>query len=148
MTGTGSLRPLLAAGALFLAGFAWLRGSSDFLALEADAPATAAYAAQLGVPLADALALRELAGLQAPTPHWQGVVQRYTEARPRLGDPLAAIAATTASVAVAEQVAAARAAAPDADAAWAAFRVRPEAIDGLRFVSVRSRFASRAAARP
>lgn len=143
----GSLRPLLAVGALFLGAFAWLRSGSDFLALEADAPATAAVAAQFGVPLADALALRELAGLAAPAPHWHGVVQRFADARARLGDPLAAIAATTTSVAVAEQVAAARAQAPDADAAWAAFRVRPEAIDGLRFVSVRARFASRAAAK-
>ncbi len=147
MTAVGSLRPLLAVGALFLGGFAWLRGSSDFLALEADAPATAAVARAHGVPLADALALRELVGLAAPAPHWQGVVQRYADARPRLGDQLAAIAATTASVAIAEQAAAARAAAPDAEAAWAAFRVQPEAIDGLRFVSVRSRFASRASAR-
>jgi hypothetical protein len=97
----GSWRPLLAVTAAFLAAFTALRSSSDFLAIEADAPAARALAARHGVPLADALALRELVGLQASTERWHDVVQRYAGLRASLGDPLAAIAASASDAAVA-----------------------------------------------
>lgn len=163
----GSWRPLLAVAAAFLAAFTALRSSSDFLAIEADAPAARALAARHGVPLADALALRELVGLQASTERWHDVVQRYAGLRPSLGDPLAAIAATASDAAVVAAVMAAGggggsaggsnggsdggpangdAAARDG-AAWQAFAPRQEAAAGLRFLNIRERFAKRAVAR-
>ncbi|MFN7671644.1 MAG: hypothetical protein ACK5S5_14465 [Planctomycetota bacterium] len=174
----GSWRPLLAVAAAFLAAFTALRSSSDFLAIEADAPAARTLAARHGVPLADALALRELVGLQASTERWHDVVQRYAGLRASLGDPLAAIAATASDAAVVAAVMAAGGgggstggsnggpadgdtaardgAAGSADAgghaartaaAWQAFAPRQEAAAGLRFLSIRDRFAKRAVAR-
>jgi hypothetical protein len=103
----GSWRPLLVVTAAFLAAFTALRSSSDFLAIEAEAPAARALAARHGVPLADALALRELVGLQASAERWHDVVQRYAGLRVSLGDPLAAIAATASDAAVVAAVMAA-----------------------------------------
>lgn len=103
----GSWRPLLVVTAAFLAAFTALRSSSDFLAIEAEAPAARALAARHGVPLADALALRELVGLQTSTERWHDVVQRYAGLRVSLGDPLAAIAATASDAAVVAAVMAA-----------------------------------------
>jgi len=163
----GSWRPLLAVTAAFLAAFTALRSSSDFLAIEADAPAARALAARHGVPLADALALRELVGLQASTERWHDVVQRYAGLRPSLGDPLAAIAATASDAVVVAAVMAAGgggASAGDSNgsndggdgdgdlaartaAAWKAFAPRQEAAAGLRFLNIRERFAKRAVGR-
>ncbi|MBM3963242.1 MAG: hypothetical protein FJ306_15295 [Planctomycetes bacterium] len=153
--------------AAFLAAFTALRSSSDFLAIEADAPAARALAARHGVPLADALALRELVGLQASTERWHDVVQRYAGLRPSLGDPLAAIAATASDAVVVAAVMAAGgggASAGDSNgsndggdgdgdlaartaAAWKAFAPRQEAAAGLRFLNIRERFAKRAVGR-
>jgi hypothetical protein len=166
----GSWRPLLAVTAAFLAAFTALRSSSDFLAIEADAPAARALAARHGVPLADALALRELVGLQASTERWHDVVQRYAGLRPSLGDPLAAIAATASDAAVVAAVMVAGGGGVGAGdsngskgsndggdgdgdlaartaAAWKAFAPRQEAAAGLRFLNIRERFAKRAVGR-
>jgi hypothetical protein len=152
----GSWRPLLAVTAAFLVAFTALRSTSDFLAIEADAPAARALAARHGVPLADALALRELVGLQASAERWHDVVQRYAGLRASLGDPLAAIAATASDAAVvAAAIAAgggggsvdASTAAARSAAAWKDFAPRQEAAAGLRFLNIRERFAQRAVAR-
>lgn len=138
----GSWPVLLLALAGFLATFAWLRSRSTFLAIEADRAAAVAVATESGVPLADVMALRELVGLEAPVERWRAAATRFAAERARLGDPLAAVVATADTETAAAAIAA-RSAAPDADVAWTRFAVEFRAEAGLRFLSVRERFAER-----
>ncbi|MBL8749162.1 MAG: hypothetical protein JNK78_08380 [Planctomycetes bacterium] len=142
MRRVGSWPVLLVLLAGFLAAFAWLRSRSTFLAIERDRAAAAAVAAESGVPVADAMALRDLVGADAPAARWRAAAARFAAERAHLGDPLAAVVAT-ADAETASAAMAARAAAPDAHAAWARFAVGIRAEAGLRFLSVRERFADR-----
>ncbi len=132
---------LLLLGA-FLASFAWLRSRSTFLAIEADRASAAAVAAESGLPVADVMALRDLVGSHASVERWRAAAARFAAERARLGDPFAAVVAT-ADVETAAAAIAARSAAADADAAWTRFAVEFQAEAGLRFLSVRERFADR-----
>jgi hypothetical protein len=134
---------LFAAAAAFLAAFAWQRHRSEFLAIEAARADAEPLARENGVAVADAQALRLLLGRGAPAAAWREAVSRYGADRMRLGDALAAVAALG-DRAAAE---AARAAAPDAAAAWQRFRTQPAAAPGLEFCAVRDRFVARAPAR-
>jgi hypothetical protein len=139
----GSWPWLLAVTAAFLAAFGWLRGRSTLLAIEAERPAALALHQRHGLPLADALALRDLVGAQAPAAQWEAAVVEFVRWRAELGPELAAVAIAGQP----ELARTARAGAADAAAAWARFRTDPAALPGLRFVQLRERFATRAAAR-
>jgi hypothetical protein len=155
---------------MFLAAFAWLRGRSTFLARERDTPAAAALSRTHGVPLADALALGAMlddADAAALPGEWSTAVAAYARERVELGDPLAAVAAwaavvvlrtggrdgagdrraAEAALAATRAAATARRAAPDASAAWQRFRAEPAAVQGLRFLQLRERYAGRGQSR-
>lgn len=127
----------------FLVAFFWLRHRSSFLAIERAPDAAAAVATAHGLSLADACALRDLVGVQAPASAWTAAAAEFARLRPRLGDALAAVAVAG----QAEAAEAALAAAGDAALAWQRFSVDARALPGLRFLVVRERFAARIAAR-
>jgi hypothetical protein len=127
---------------LFLAAFFVLRQRSSFLAIERDRAAAADVAAANGLSLADAFALRDLVGADAPAATWRAAAAEFARLRPQLGEPLAAVAIAGAP----DAAAAALAAAGDAAGAWQRFCVDPRAVPGLRFLTVRERFAARIAA--
>jgi hypothetical protein len=139
----GSWPWLLLVTAAFLLAFAWRRGRSTVLAIEAERPAALALATGHGLPIAEVFALRELIGASAPAAAWAAAVAEFARRRTELGPELAAVAVAG----PAEPAEAARAAAADPAGAWARFRVEPAALPGLRFVQLRERFAARAAAR-
>lgn len=139
----GSWPALLGLSAAFLVAFWLVRGGSDFLAIEREAAAARAVATTTGLTTAEAMALRELLGVACGEDRWRAAATTFATERRRVGDAFAAVI-------VAGDAAAARAAtaaAADAEAAWRAFRLRDEALPGLRFLAMRERFASRAAAR-
>lgn len=136
--------PLLAIASLaFLAAFALLRWRSPFLRIERDRPAAAAVAAAHGLTLAEAMALRDLVGVDAAASTWDAAAAAFAARRTELGDALAAIAAAGRP----DLATAARAGAADAEAAWTACRGDPAAVPGLRFLALRDRFAQRITAR-
>lgn len=135
--------PLLIAAALFLAGFWWLRSRSELLAIEARRPAAVALAQRHGLPLPDLFALCDLLGAAASDQQWDDAARDFRRLQAELGPGLAAVALAGA----AEVAQRARAAADSADAAWQRFRNEPAALPGLRFLQLRERFATRAAAR-
>lgn len=135
----GSWPALLGLTLLFVAAFFVLRSRSSFLRIERDQAAATAVAIAHGLSLADALALRDLVGVAAPDAIWQAAAAAFAAQRADLGDPLAAVfVAGEPDLAVA-----ARRSAATADAAWSAFRERPQAVSGLRFLALRERFAAR-----
>ena len=124
---------------LFLVAFFVQRERSSFLAIERDRAAAEAVAAGFGVPVEDAMALRDLEGAFATENAWREAVSVYAANRAQLGDALAAVAAAGGRA----DALAALQAAGDPDRAWAAFRLEPEALPGLRFLAMRERFAAR-----
>ncbi len=136
----GSWPWLLAALAAFWLALAALRARSPFLAIERDRAAARAVAAAAGIGLADALALRDLVGAEAPSTRWQEAAREFAGGRARLGDALAAVA-VAGEPAFAERSLAA--AGGEAALAWARSRSDPAALAGLRFLALRERFASR-----
>ncbi len=124
---------------LFLGAFWLQRQRSSFLAIERDRAAAAAVAARHGVSLAEAMALRDLIGADAAAERWHEVAAIYAAERPRLGEPLAAVAAAGGRAAAE----AALRAAGDPERAWSAFRLDAMAVPGLRFLALRERFAAR-----
>jgi len=139
VTGRGSWPLLLAAVAVFAGAFTLLRGGSSFLAIERDHAAAAGLASRHGLPVVDVQALRDLVGVEAAAATWEAATVAYATNRAELGDGLAAM------VAAGEVEAApmARRRAADAEAAWQLFRTDPRAVPGLRFLSMRQRFADR-----
>ena len=135
--------PLLIASAVFLVGFWWLRSRSELLAIEARRPAAVALEQRHGLPLADLFALRDLLGPATSDQQWDDAARDFRRLQAELGPGLAAVALAGA----AEVAQRARAAADSADAAWQRFRSEPAALPGLRFLQLRERFATRAAAR-
>ncbi|HEU4420893.1 MAG TPA: hypothetical protein VFT55_18280, partial [Planctomycetota bacterium] len=69
------------------------RESSSFLAIERDRAVAEVVAARFGVPVEDAMALRDLAGAFATDNSWREAVSVYAANRVQLGDALAAVAA-------------------------------------------------------
>lgn len=141
----GSWPPLAVVVVAFLAAFAWQRGRSRFLAVEADHAAAAAVASAHGLTESDAMALRMLLGAQGAG-RWREVAATFARERPTVGEAMAAVVALGDS-AMAAQVAAARAATADAAAAWLRWRGGPAALLGHRFLQLRHRFGDRSPAR-
>ena len=125
--------------ALFLLAFWVLRQRSGFLLIERDLATAESVAAQHGLPVQDAMALRDLAGADATESAWREAVAVYAADRARLGDALAAVAAAGRR---AEAIRALEAAG-DPERAWSVFRLEPGALPGLRFLALRERFAAR-----
>ena len=140
----GSAPLLLALLLGFLALFWWQRGHSDFLAIEAEAPALAELGRRHGLDRATVMTLRELLGRDRPLPAFETACAEFAERRARIGEPLAAVA-----VAGEPELAQAAFTRGDGDAAraWARFRAEPRAAAGERFLAVRERFAARSAGR-
>lgn len=86
MSRAGSWPALLVAACVFLALFVLLRSGSTFLAIEAQRDAASALASEHGVSTADALALRDLVGADAPSDRWRDAVVRFVERRDELGE--------------------------------------------------------------
>ncbi|HZN38784.1 MAG TPA: hypothetical protein VFD82_08265 [Planctomycetota bacterium] len=124
---------------LFLVAFWVQRGRSSYLAIEQHRAEAEAVAAQFGLPVQDAMALRDLAGAYATESAWREVVSVYAGNRAQLGDALAAVAAAGGRAAALEALQAAG----DPERAWSAFRLEPGAVPGLRFLAMRERFAAR-----
>lgn len=137
----GSWPVIVVLGAAFLVTFAWQRHRSTFLAIERERPVALELAARHGVSASDALAVRDLIGIEQAVDRWEDAIATFAKRRAELGEPLAAIAIAGDGV-VAEAV---RAGAADAESAWLAFRTDPRAVPGLRFLVLRDRFAARAA---
>ena len=129
--------------ATFLAAFWWQRQRSTFLAIERDRARAEAIAAQHALTLAEAMALRDLVGADAPESTWNAAAAQFRVERARLGDALAAVAIAG------ERAAAEGALRPGVDPAlaWREFRLDPRALPGLRFLALRERFAARGQAR-
>lgn len=130
---------VLALGAFLLA-FAWLRSASSFLRIEAELADARLVAAQAQLAVADALALRDLIGVEAAPERWRQAALRLAELRAEFGVGLAAVALAGDGAAVRAALAAHGG---DAAAAWQAFRSSPAAVPGLRFLALRERFAAR-----
>lgn len=133
---------ILGLAAAFVAAFLLLRASSDFLAIEREAPALHPLARQHDLAPATVFALREQA-FALPPADFAALVARFPPLVRELGEPLAAVAL----FGTPEAARAARAQAADAEAAWQQVRLRPESVPGVRFLQMRDRFAGRAAAR-
>jgi len=138
LTKRGSWPLLLAAVAAFAAAFAGLRGRSSFLAIAGQRDAAQELAARHGLAVADALALRDLVGVDAAPGVWEAAAAAFVAERPALGEALAAVAVAGDGPAAR----AARQAAPDAETAWQRFRSDPRALPGLRFLLLRERLAT------
>ena len=125
--------------AVFLAAFAWQRHRSVFRAIEADRDAAVAVATAHRLTVAEAMALRELLGREAPPAAWNDAASSFAARRRQMGDPLAAVAVAGDE----EAAAAALRATADPASAWAVFRTDVRAIAGLRFLAMRERFEKR-----
>ena len=140
----GSWTVLAGLALVFGACFTGLRANSDFLAVEAERDQVAAAARAHGVPMAEALALRLVLGVDKPVSEFDWFCQRYAELKPLLGAPLAVVELTgdptTARAAV-------RARAGDTEAAWQHVWGQPEVVEGVKFLSWRDRYAKRDSAR-
>jgi hypothetical protein len=139
----GSWPPLLLAAVAFFGAFLALRARSTVLAIERERPVAQALAERFGLPIAEVFAWRELLGVDASAAEHERMLAAFVRERERLGDPLAVVALAG----DADAATAARAAAPDAAAAWQRFRTAPAALPGLRWLAMRDRFAARTAAR-
>lgn len=141
---SGGAAPVLAiAVAGFFAAFALLRGSSTFLAVEAEAPVLRPLAQQHRVDLATVLALREQAPALAMD-RFAAHVADFSRLRAELGDELAAVALAGERDLVRNALGRHEG---DRAAAWRALHLDPRALPGLRLQQMRARFANRAAAR-
>lgn len=147
--GRGSWPLLLVLAAVVLGAFWLLRDRSGFLAIERDVGPAREVAAAHGLTVAEVMALRDGLGVDADLERWRGAAARFAAERARLGEAFAAVLAVGDATAVRAALAATATVADPAAAAaaWHAFRLRPEALPGLRFLAMRGRFAARAAAR-
>jgi hypothetical protein len=125
-----------------VAAFAWQRGRSPFLRIEAERELAARVAAEAGLDPVEVMALRELVGVDRDEAALGEVARRFVADRRAYGgsEALAAVAAGG-SRAVADAVYAA--AGRRVDEAERELRPRPEAVLAVRFRTVRERFASR-----
>jgi hypothetical protein len=73
----GSWPVLLALAIVFVLLFYWQRSRSTFLRIEQERPAAAELAGRAGIDVADALALRDLIGLEASVEDWQSVAIEF-----------------------------------------------------------------------
>ncbi|MFT4840179.1 MAG: hypothetical protein ACI8UD_003010 [Planctomycetota bacterium] len=73
----GSWPALLALAIAFVLLFYWQRSRSTFLRIEQERPAAAELAGRAGIDVADALALRDLIGLEASVEDWQSVAIEF-----------------------------------------------------------------------
>lgn len=132
----------LAGAVVFVVGFFALRAGSPVLAAEHQLVRVRELAAEHGLPVASALALRA-DRLQLDEPAFAACVQRFAALARDLGEPLAAVALDGR-----EQLARSwLAAATSTEAAWAAHRLDAEAVAGVVFEQWRARFARRASGR-
>jgi hypothetical protein len=136
--GSGRILALLVAAFLVL--FAVQRACSPFLRIESERDLAESVGAASGMLAVDVMALRELLGAGLGRGELTARCAEFAQLRGQWGEGLAAVALSG----YGDQVSAAvREAGGDASAAWAAFRQRPEAVYGERFLQVRERFAGR-----
>lgn len=140
----GSWTVLAGLALVFGACFTGLRANSDFLAVEAERDQVAAAAKAHGVPMAEALALRLVQGVDKPVSEFDEFCRRYAELKPVLGAPLAVVELRGDPVTARS---AWSAGAGDTEVAWQNVWGRPEVVEGVKFLSWRDRYARRDSAR-
>lgn len=140
----GSWTVLAGLALVFGACFTGLRANSDFLAVEAERDQVAAAAKAHGVPMDEALALRLVQGTDKPVSEFDAYCRRYAELKPLLGAPLAVVELQGDPMTARSAV---RAGAGDTEAAWKSVWGRHEAVEGVKFLSWRDRYAKRDSAR-
>jgi len=113
------------------------------LAVEREGPALRALARAAGLQPATVFALREQTTARDDAA-FAAEVAAFRKLAAEFGEPLAAVAVAGGEAAVRRALADAGG---DPARAWAAFAKSPEALPGVRFEQLRTRFAARAAAR-
>ncbi|MFO1050970.1 MAG: hypothetical protein U1F36_01990 [Planctomycetota bacterium] len=133
-------RLLLALWVVFVAAFACQHARSPFLRIEREVEVARVLAERHGLQPQDVMALRETCGVDIAGERLEALVAGFAADRPRLGDRLAAIAASGERPLVDGLLAQA-----DGDVAKAevALRPLPQAIIAVRYLAMRDRFTGR-----